>query len=156
MVSSCSKPGSYYEVTVTSNYWRCTCLYHVHGNRRCKHVGAVQSLVERITKPERDVVEMCDPGARCVSCGDADCRHHETPRRKNGVSERYECRTCSKKFTYSPGFVGRHYNAGDITGALQDVAMCKSPGQAAQSMAKTGRIPDPAPSGGGPATLARC
>ena len=144
MVSSCPKPGSYYEVTVTSNCWRCTRPYHVHGNRRCKHIGAVQPLVERIRRSERDIVSICDPGVVCVSCGGDDCRHRQTRRRKRGVSEGYECRTCGKKFTYNPGFVGRHYNPGDITGALQDVAMGKSSEQAAQSLAKTRRIPDPA------------
>ena len=145
MVSSCSKPDSYYEVTVTDNCWRCTCPYHVHGNRRCKHIGAVQPLVERIRRSERDVVSICDPGVViCVSCGGGDCRHRETRRRKRGVSERYECKTCGKKFTYNPGFVGRHYNHEEITGALEDVAMGKSSKQAAQSLAKTGRIPDPA------------
>ena len=79
-----------------------------------------------------------------MSCGGGDCRHRETRRRKWGVSERYECRTCGKKFTYNPGFVGRHYNPGGITGALEDVAMGKSSKQAARSLAKTGRIPDPA------------
>ena len=138
------KTGSYYEVTVTDNCWRCTCPYHVHGNRRCRHIGAVQPLVERIRRSERDAVSICDPGAVCVSCGGDDCRHRETRRRKWGVSERYECRTCGKKFTYNPGFVGRHYNPADITGALEDVAMGKSSEQAAQSLAKTGRIPDPA------------
>ncbi len=59
-----------------------------------------------------------------------------------GVSERYECRTCGKKFTCNPGFVGRHYNHGDTTGALE--AMAKSSEQAARSLAKKGRIPDPA------------
>lgn len=143
MVSSQSKPGSYYEVTVTDNCWRCTCPYHVHGNRRCKHVGAVQPLAERVRRPERGTVKVCDPGVRCVSCEDGgDCRYRETRPRKNGVSVRYECRACGKKFTYNPGFAGRHYGAGAIIGALQDVAMGKSAEQAARSMARTGRAPD--------------
>ena len=144
MASSCSKPGLYYEVTVTDNCWRCTCPYHVHGNRHCKHIGAVQPLVERIHKSERDVVSICDSEVRCVSCGGDNCKHRETRRRKMGVSERYECKACGKKFTYNPGFVGRHYSVDDIIGAIQDVAMGKSSAQAAQSLAKTGRIPDQA------------
>lgn len=48
-----------------------------------------------------------------------------------GVSERYECKACGKKFTYNPGFVGRYYSADDIIGAIQDVAMGKSSAQAA-------------------------
>ena len=70
----------------------------------------------------------------------------QTPRNpppEGGVSERYECRACGKKFPYNPGFVGRHYNPGDIAGALEDVAISKSSKQAARSLAKTGRIPDP-------------
>ena len=108
-------------------------------------MGAVQPLVERIRRSERDVVSICDPGVViCVSCGGDDCSHREIRRRKGGVSERYECGTCGKKFTYNPGLVGRHYNPGDITGALEGVAMGKSSEQAARSLAKTGRIPDPA------------
>ena len=108
-------------------------------------MGAVQPLVERIRRSERDVVSICDPGVvMCVSCGGDDCRHREIRRRKGGVSGRYECGTCGKKFTYNPGLVGRHYKPGDITGALEDVAMGKSSEQAAQSLVKTGRIPDPA------------
>ena len=90
-------------------------------------------------------MSICDPGVViCVSCGGGDCRHRQTRRRKRGVSERYECKTCGKKFTYNPGFVGRHYNHEEITGALEDMAMGKSSKQAAQSLAKTGRIPDQA------------
>ena len=71
----------------------------------------------------------------------------QTPRNpppEGGVSERYECRACGKKFAYNPGFAGRYYNPGDIAGALEDVAISKSSKQAARSLAKTGRIPDPA------------
>lgn len=142
MVSSCSKPDSYYEVTVINNCWRCTGPYYVHGNRRCKHISAVQPLVERIHTSKRDVVNICDTGVRCVSCGGDNCKHRETRRQKRCVSERYECRACGKKFTYNPGFVGIHYNVDDIIGAIQDVAMGKPSTQVAQSLAKTGRIPD--------------
>ena len=116
----------------------------VYEDRRCKHISAVQPLVEHIRKSKRDTISISDSEISCVSCGGSDCKHRETRRRKNGVSERYECQSCGKKFTYNPGFVGRHYNADDIIGALEDVAMGKSSAQAAQSMAKTGQAPDPA------------
>lgn len=141
-VSSQSRPDSYYEVTVMDNCWKCTCPYHTHGNRRCKHVCAVQGLVERVRRAGRDTVVIGDPGVVCVKCGGADGRHRETRNRKNGVSERYVCRDCGKKFTHNPGFAGRHYGSDAITDALQDVATGKSPAQAAQSLSKRGRMPD--------------
>ena len=101
-------------------------------------------MVERIRRSERDVVGMCNPVARCVSSGGRLQTPRNPPPEGVGVPGRYECRACGKKFTYNPGFVGRHYNPGDITGALEDVAMGKPSKQAARSLAKTGRIPDPA------------
>ena len=59
-----------------------------------------------------------------------------------GVSVRYVCRICGKKFTHSLGFVGRHYGEDTVTDVLQDVAMNKSLTQAAQGLAKRNMFPD--------------
>ena len=142
MVTSQSKQDSYYEVTVMDNCWRCTCSYHIHGNRKCKHIGAVQSIVEHIRKPKHDTMNVDDPAVMCVSCRGENCRHRETRQLKNGTSERYVCMDCGKKFTYRPGFLGMHYDENIVICALQDVAMNKSSRQVAQSLTRTGRTPD--------------
>ena len=141
-VSSQSVADAFYDVTVTDNCWRCTCAYHIHGNRRCKHISAVQDIVENIRKAPGNTHIIEDPGVVCVSCESPDCRYRETRHNKRTISERYVCRDCGKKFTYNPGFVGRHYDADTITDVLQDVAMGKSSEQAAQGLAKKGLHPN--------------
>ena len=143
-VSSQSVADAFYDVTVTDNCWRCTCAYHIHGNRRCKHISAVRDIVENIREAPGGTHIIEDPGVACVSCDSRDCRYRETRHNKRTVSERYVCRNCGKKFTHNPGFVGRHYDADTITDVLQDVAMGKSPEQVAQGLAKKRLHPDQA------------
>ena len=142
-VSSQSVPDAYYEVTVMDGCWKCTCPYHVRRGDRCKHIRAVQGIVEKIRECRLDVLRIGDPGVVCVSCKLDDCKHRETREKKNGVSERYVCRDCNKKFTHNPGFVGMHYDPETIIDALEDVAVAKSHGEAARSLKKKGKSPDP-------------
>ena len=103
----------------------------MHRNDSCKYMGAVQSIVENVRESQRSTVKIDDPGVVCTKCGHDDCKYRKTHRKKNGVSVRYVCQTCGKKFTYSLGFVGRRCDEDIVTDVLQDVAMSKSFTQAA-------------------------
>ena len=142
-VSSQSESDLYYDVTVMDNSWKCTCPYFVHRNYSCKHIGAVQSIVENVREDQRSTVKIDDPGVMCTKCGHCDCKYRETRKKKNGVAVRYVCQTCGKKFTHSLGFVGRRCDEDIVTDVLQDVAMSKSLTQAAQGLAKRNVFPDP-------------
>ena len=95
-------------------------------------------------------MSICNSGARCVSCGGDDCGYRKTLLPEEGHLEKVRIQVLRQKLTYNPGFGGRYNNAGDIVGAIQDVAMGKSSAQAVWSLAKTGQIPDlitPRPTG---------
>ena len=44
-VSSQSVADAFYDVSFGPDGWRCTCPYHLHGNRRCKHIRAVYGTI---------------------------------------------------------------------------------------------------------------
>ncbi len=142
-VSSQSVPDAYYEVTAMDGCWKRACPYHVRRDDRCKHMRAVQGIVEKIRECRLDVLRIGDPGVACASCKLDDCKHRETREKKNGVSERHVRRDCNKKFTHNPGFVGMRYDPETIIDALEDVGVAKSLGEAAPSLKKKGKSPDP-------------
>ena len=116
----------------------------------------MQNIVENIRKAPQKTLIIEDPEVTCVSCDSPDCKYRETRYNKRTTSERYVCRTCGKKFTYNPGFVGRHYDVETTTDVLQDVAMGKSPEQAAQGLAKKGCTQISPLYGDGPNAMATC
>ena len=140
-VSSQSVIHTYYDVTYGANGWRCSCPYHINGHRRCKHVRAVAGLVMKERRLMDDGIERVltkEPEAACRFCRSADCRGCEVRKNKGWKVRRYRCRSCKRRFTHNPGFVGRHFPPHVITDALQDCASGPSPAKVVEGMAKNG------------------
>jgi len=55
----------------------------------------------------------------CVSCGSTHTTKNGKRKIKNGVTQRYKCLDCSKRFTWRIGFEKKHYKGELITLAIQ-------------------------------------
>ncbi|MYD58979.1 MAG: DDE-type integrase/transposase/recombinase, partial [Cenarchaeum sp. SB0678_bin_8] len=115
--------------------WRCTCPHHVKRHVDCKHITAVQKTVIDIRELESIQFEITKPEPTCSNneCRSTDCRYYDERKRKDGgVSVRYRCNKCKKRFTYRPGFLGRHYPDSVITDSINDAMGGKSCATAAR------------------------
>ena len=153
----------YYGVTLEENGWKCTCRYHTHGGRKCKHIRAVSGLVMReqgliedgikgmlITalRPQRPgladwLIEdgikgmlIKEPEPTCRFCLGTACDPCGTRRNKSGKVHRYRCNGCGRRLVHNPGSEGRHFSPSVITDALQDCATGLSPAKVVERMAK--------------------
>ena len=134
-VESQSKPGAYYDVCFLDD-WSCACPYHITRHADCKHIIAVQMLVMRTEPLAPADFTIGRPEPRCTNkeCGSANCRFYESrPRKGGGASDRYRCSECGCRFTYRPGFLGRHYEDAVISGALDDTVEGRSLAAAARA-----------------------
>ena len=140
-VSSRSVIHTHCDATYGENGWRCSCPYHINGNRRCKRIRAVAGLVmkgRRFLDDEIEKTLIKEPEAACRFCRSADCRKCEVRKNKGWKVGRYRCRGCKRRFTHNPSFVGRHFPPHVITGALRDCASGLSPAKVVHGMAKNG------------------
>lgn len=145
-VESQSEPGAYYDVGFLDD-WSCTCPYHAKRHTDCKHIIAVQMIVMKAEPLAPAGFTISKPAPRCTNgeCGSANCEFYESrPGKSGGASDRYRCGECGCRFTYRPGFLGRHYEDAAISGAIDDINEGRSLGAAARSAPKNsqlGRVP---------------
>ena len=140
-VSSQSVADAFYDVSFGPDGWRCTCPYHLHGERRCKHIRAVCSIVMdtgRLADEGRKGMTVTEPCVTCTFCQGTDCTKRGTRKNKNGTVPRYRCGCCGHKFTHNPGFVGRHHPPEVITDVLQSYAAGLSTSRITDCLAKKG------------------
>ena len=141
LVSSQSVVHAFYDVGFGPDGWRCSCPYHLHGSRRCKHIRAVASIVmseRKLADEGREKVLIGEPCVACRFCTSTDCTERGTRANKSGVVSRYKCNGCGRRFTHNPGFVGRHHAPEVITDALQACATGLSPRKVSEGLAKRG------------------
>jgi len=55
----------------------------------------------------------------CLSCGGSKIKKDGKRKTTLGITQRYKCKTCNKKFSFNLGFAGKKYKAEIITLALQ-------------------------------------
>ena len=136
-VPSQSETDKYYDVSFLDS-WKCTCAYHINGHGDCKHIIAVQIILSKIneTEPEPEPVEIEIPDPMCPKCNSDNCVFYETRAGKHTESTRYRCKACGNRFTYRPGFLGKHFADHIITDALEDVAAGKSGNATARGIEK--------------------
>ena len=127
-VLSQSKIGKYYDVLFNSGGWECTCPYHIHGKRQCKHIMAVR-YVNDSKKPidKKRNVKITVPDVQCPDCHSTDFIKRGKRDNKIVSVQRYYCKKCKQYFTHRPGFIGRHYPSEMITDALHLHAIAVSP-----------------------------
>ena len=140
-VSSQSVADAFYDVSFGPDGWRCTCQYHLHGARRCKHIRAVYGTImceRRLADERREGMAVAEPRVTCRFCHSTDCTRRGTRKNKNGTVFRYGCGGCRRRFTHNPGFVGRHHPPEVITDALQEYAAGLSTSRISDCLAKNG------------------
>ena len=124
-VSSQSVADAFYDVSFGPDGWGCTCPYHLHGERRCKHIRAVCSIVMdtgRLAGEGRKGLTIAEPCVTCTFCQGTDCTKRGVRKNTNCTVPRYRCGCCGRRFTHNPGFVGRHHPPEVVTDVLQSHA----------------------------------
>ena len=104
-VSSQSVADAFYDVSFGPDGWRCTCPYHLHGNRRCKHIRAVYGTImceRRLAGEGHEGMAVTEPPVACRFCHSTDCTERGMRNNKNGTVPRYRCGRCKRRFTHNP------------------------------------------------------
>ena len=90
-VSSQSVADAFYDVSFGPDGWRCTCPYHLHGNRRCKHIRAVYGTImceRRLADEGHEGIAVTEPLVTWRFCHSTDCTERGMRNNKNGTVPR--------------------------------------------------------------------
>ena len=94
-VESQSQDDKFYDVSFGESGWKCSCRYHIHGKRKCKHIYAIQEifysqrkLADKICK-----VEIDEPDVICRYCDSTDCTRRGSRINKRHTVPLYECKS---------------------------------------------------------------
>jgi len=95
LVKSQSNPSAYHRVEWRGNGWVCDCADYAKRNKPCKHIYAVNFLLDL----PRIVLLNSEAFARtCPYCGSADVRPKGFRYNKSGPVRMFRCRSCGKRF----------------------------------------------------------
>lgn len=95
LVKSRSNPSAYHRVEWRGNGWVCDCADYAKRNKPCKHIYAVNFLLDL----PRIVLLNSEAFARtCPYCGSADVRPKGFRYNKSGPVRMFRCRRCRKRF----------------------------------------------------------
>ena len=139
--SSQSTADTYYDVKWGDRGWECECSYYKSGHAHCKHTCAVVAMQMTEKREGVEVVKTVleEPKIVC-KCGSHDHRVCETYKTNVGITIRYRCCKCRRRFTFNPGFKGKQFPPSIITDALIDAAGGLPPGRIVERMAKNGVV----------------
>ncbi len=116
-VASQSGNGSYL-VQRHGLTWNCECPDHVYRGMVCKHIHAVNfslNLRQMVTSQNLGVVVSEEKPEVCASCGSSDLVKDGLRKNKNGVIQRFLCKSCSHRFVTNYGFQKMKNNPKVIT-----------------------------------------
>jgi transposase-like protein len=101
MVKSQSEMSIYHRVEWRDNKWICNCADYKRRNKPCKHIYAVNFLLDlpRILLSNSEAFERL-----CPNCGSADVGPKGFRYNKSGVVRMFKCRSCGKRFKDDASF----------------------------------------------------
>ncbi len=97
-VSSQSRPGRKYLITIRRDAWSCSCAYHRLSRRACIHILAIRYR-EGFAAP-------ADPDGKppeCAYCGRGDVIRFGRRHNRCDIARRYLCHDCGRRFTVRAG-----------------------------------------------------
>jgi transposase-like protein len=108
-----------YTVIQTEAGWNCSCPDFQFRGVKCKHAFAVELslLIRRRIENARRVVPL--DYQSCLSCGSQEIARDGILHNKSGDIQRFECKTCGKKFSKNLGFERMRASPEAITLAMQ-------------------------------------
>ena len=94
----------YRDVECAKYAWTCSCPDYNVASRACTHARLVQvSLgMRELAYPRRQtVVVETEESKECIYCHSDDVRKHSIRHNKSGDIQRYLCRSCNRKYSFS-------------------------------------------------------
>jgi len=113
------KQESWYDVVITESGITCDCPDSQWRKTKCKHCFAVEiSLALRKTVSEQIVIREVKVNS-CILCKSESIKKDGLRHNKNYDIQKYECKSCGKKFSINLGFEKMHASPQMITSAIQ-------------------------------------
>lgn len=87
--------------------WKCGCPDHLYRGMVCKHIHAVNfslNLTQMVTSQNFGVAVPEEKPEVCVSCGSTELVKDGLRKNKNGVIQRFLCKSCGHRFVTNYGF----------------------------------------------------
>lgn len=117
-VQSQSNQDTWYDIIWEKNHWACNCIDHQQHNHKCKHIFAVnyfltlENIKNGLKKNDNDVIlcPKCKSNKNIIKRGKLYNR--------SGVSQRYYCKDCDKKFSGKKSFRNMKHRADIIALSL--------------------------------------
>ncbi|MER5175148.1 MAG: DDE-type integrase/transposase/recombinase, partial [Candidatus Nitrosocosmicus sp.] len=108
-----------YRIIATSLGWICSCADHMFSGVKCKHIYAVEFILElRTTVVEVRKIEAITITG-CKYCKSENLIKYGLRHNKHGDIQKLECRDCKRYFTINIGFEKMKHNPQGITTAMQ-------------------------------------
>jgi transcription elongation factor Elf1 len=86
-------------VELKDGKWICDCFHHVQGGEFCEHVYAAQ-LARKANRSFETEISPSDEGSlKCRYCGSLDISRCGFRYNARGISRRYYCHECERKFS---------------------------------------------------------
>jgi len=98
--------------------WKCGCPDHVYRGMVCKHIHAVNfslNLRQMVTSQNLGVIVPEEKPEVCASCGSVEMVKDGLRKNKNGVIQRFLCKSCGHRFVTNYGFQKMKNNPKIIT-----------------------------------------
>jgi len=107
--------NKWYSVTWEKRLWKCTCAFNAKTHQSCKHVYGVLYRISETGESwsEHEDSEMCP---KCQRVTKIIRRGYYKSR--TGLTQRFGCKKCNRRFSVRTGFKNMKYNANTITSAL--------------------------------------
>src|SRR5437867_4218025 len=106
--------NEWYEVTWEKRLWKCTCAFNTKTHQTCKHIYAVLFRIseteEATSKEDCELCPICEKKDKIIRRGFYKSRI--------GMTQRFGCKRCNKRFSIRTGFKNMKYSANTITSAL--------------------------------------
>ena len=112
VVSSQSKLGAKYRVTVTRDRWECDCVFYQETKVACIHIFAVRF------KEGFKAEALPKAGELCSRCGSGLVTLYGKRHNRSGILSRFICKACGYRFTGRDGFQRRRADPEKIALAL--------------------------------------
>jgi len=114
-----SQSGNGQYVVTNGVGWDCSCPDHVYRQVECKHIIAVRFWLELKKKIEKESLFQLQnefvEATECKFCGSSNIIKRGIRRNKKGITQRYECKDCQRRFTVDNGFFKMKFNPKIVT-----------------------------------------
>ncbi len=110
----------FYQIMKVGERWICNCPDAMYRQLQCKHIFAVlYSFALRKEVEYRHIEPIGNDLSKCIFCQSEEIVKDGVRKNKGEDIQRFECKSCGRKFTFNIGFEKMKHDPHAITSAMQ-------------------------------------